>query len=107
MFNERYGGGRCPPFLNAQVVAVEVPGIQGPKGDPGDIGATPKLSVAALPLEAGSDPTVEISGPDESPTIVFGIPKGDKGDAGDNAPLATDQLQTYLNARGELNGYDS
>lgn len=57
--------------------------IKGEKGDKGDTGATPNISVSATTLSAGSAATATISGSAESPTITFGIPKGDKGESGE------------------------
>lgn len=66
--------------------------LKGEKGDKGDTGttgatgatgATPNISVSATTLSAGSSATATISGSAESPTINFGIPKGDKGESGE------------------------
>ena len=60
--------------------------LKGEKGDTGNTGATgatPNISVSATTLSAGSSATATISGSAESPTITFGIPKGDKGESGE------------------------
>ncbi len=60
--------------------------LKGEKGDTGNTGATgatPNISVSATTLPAGSSATATISGSAESPTINFGIPKGDKGESGE------------------------
>lgn len=46
------------------------------KGDKGDPGATPNISVNAEALPAGSAPTASRTGTNENPIITFGIPKG-------------------------------
>lgn len=59
--------------------------LKGEKGDTGNTGATgatPNISVSATTLPAGSSATATISGSAESPTITFGIPKGDRGESG-------------------------
>lgn len=58
-------------------------GEKGDKGNTGATGATPNISVTATTLSAGSSATATISGSAESPTITFGIPKGDKGESGE------------------------
>lgn len=49
-------------------------GPQGPQGNTGANGATPNISVSAIALPAGSDPTATRSGTDANPMIEFGIP---------------------------------
>lgn len=58
-------------------------GDKGDKGDTGATGTTPQISAEVTTLTAGSQATVQVSGAAETPTITFGIPRGDKGDKGD------------------------
>lgn len=53
-----------------------------PRGAVGPTGATPAISVEVTGLPAGSEPTVEVSGPPEAPVIALGIPAGRQGDPG-------------------------
>lgn len=53
-----------------------------PRGAVGPTGATPAISVEVTGLPAGSEPTVEVSGPPEAPVIALGIPQGKQGDPG-------------------------
>ena len=56
-------------------------GQPGGKGDPGDPGATPDISIGTVStLEPGEDATVTIGGTAAAPVLSFGIPKGAKGD---------------------------
>lgn len=58
----------------------EVPALKGEKGDKGDVGATPNLSigtVTSLPPEESA--TVTIEGTAEAPILNFGFPKGSIG----------------------------
>ena len=66
-----------------QVVQVQIPGIQGGKGDTGKDGKTPSISVDAKTLPEGSEATVTREGSDEEPSFLFGIPRGDKGEKGE------------------------
>lgn len=45
----------------------------------GPIGLTPLISVAATTLDPGSPATVQRSGPDAAPSLMFGIPRGNTG----------------------------
>lgn len=51
-----------------------------PKGEKGDTGATPHLTVGTV--ETTVEPSVIITGTDENPVLNFGLVKGDKGDRG-------------------------
>lgn len=73
-----------------------IKGEKGDKGDTGATGATPNISVSATTLSAGSAATATISGSAESPTITFGIPKGDKGDSGTVVSVAGEE-KTSIN----------
>lgn len=53
-----------------------------PRGAVGPTGATPAISVEVTGLPAGSEPTVEVSGPPEAPVISLGIPAGRQGEPG-------------------------
>lgn len=53
------------------------------KGDPGEDGATPNISIGTVDtLEAGSDATASITGTSASPVLNLGIPKGTIGAPG-------------------------
>ena len=53
-----------------------------PKGDKGDTGATPKLSVSVKTGEPGTDASAVQGGTPENPTLELTIPRGDTGDIG-------------------------
>lgn len=56
---------------------------RGAKGDKGDPGATPNLTIGTVTtLEAGQNATASMGGTAESPVLNLGIPKGAKGDTG-------------------------
>ena len=58
-------------------------GPQGPKGDPG---ATPNIQIGTVQtLEPGQQATASMSGTPENPLLNLGIPKGEKGDPGEDA----------------------
>lgn len=77
-------------------------GPQGPKGDTGATGATPNISVTATTLAPGNSAAAIISGPAESPTITFGIPKGDKGDPGPKGDSGLIYQSTGQNTDGAM-----
>ena len=53
-----------------------------PKGDKGDTGITPQLSIGTVStLPAGSSATASIGGTAENPTLNLGLPEGHSGDA--------------------------
>lgn len=70
-------------------------GAQGPKGDTGEIGpqgpkgdtgATPNIQIGTVQtLEPGQQATASMSGTAENPLLNLGIPKGEKGDPGEDA----------------------
>lgn len=61
-------------------------GAQGPKGDPGQTGATPNIQIGNVQtLDPGSQATASMSGTPENPLLNLGIPKGEKGDPGEDA----------------------
>lgn len=70
-------------------------GAQGPKGDTGEIGpqgpkgdtgATPNIQIGTVQtLEPGQQATVSMTGTPENPLLNLGIPKGEKGDPGEDA----------------------
>ena len=57
---------------------------RGAKGDKGDPGATPNLTVGTVTtLEAGQNATASMGGTAESPVLNLGIPRGAKGEPGE------------------------
>ena len=70
-------------------------GAQGPKGDTGEIGpqgpkgdtgATPNIQIGTVQtLDPGQQATASMSGTPENPLLNLGIPKGEKGDPGDDS----------------------
>lgn len=85
--------------------------FDGEKGDKGDIGLTPDISIGDVTtLPAGSDVVVELSGTPEQPVLSFGIPqgiqgvqgpKGDKGDTGEQGPQGIQGLQGLKGDKGD------
>ena len=64
------------------------PGAKGDKGDKGDTGATPNLSIGTVTtLEAGQNATASMGGTAESPVLNLGIPKGAKGEPGQDGSV--------------------
>ena len=62
------------------------PGQDGRDGRDGQDGAAASVAVGTVSgLPAGSDPTVTNSGTSSAAVLDFGIPKGDKGDKGEDA----------------------
>ena len=58
-------------------------GSQGPKGD---TGATPNIQIGTVQtLGPGNQATASMSGTPENPLLNLGIPKGEKGDPGEDA----------------------
>lgn len=63
--------------------AKGVPGSPGAKGDKGDPGATPNLTIGTVTtLDAGQNATASMGGTAENPVLNLGIPKGAKGEPG-------------------------
>ena len=64
-------------------------GEQGPPGQTGpagQTGTTPNIQIGQVTtLEPGQDATASMSGTPENPLLNIGIPKGDKGNPGENA----------------------
>lgn len=64
-------------------------GEQGPPGQTGPTGptgATPNIQIGTVQtLEPGQQATASMSGTPENPLLNLGIPKGEKGDPGENA----------------------
>ena len=61
-------------------------GDPGDKGDPGATGATPNIQIGTVQtLEPEQDATASMSGTPENPLLNLGIPKGEKGDPGEDA----------------------
>ena len=58
--------------------------FDGPKGDRGDDGITPRFSIGAVAtLAPGTDATVSLGGTDAEPVLSFGLPQGPRGETGD------------------------
>lgn len=61
-------------------------GDPGDKGDTGQTGATPNIQIGEVTtLEPGQQATASMSGTPENPLLNLGIPKGEKGDPGEDA----------------------
>ena len=61
-------------------------GDPGEKGDPGQTGATPDIQIGTVQtLEPGQQATASMTGTPENPVLNLGIPKGEKGDPGEDA----------------------
>lgn len=61
-------------------------GDPGDKGDPGPTGATPDIQIGTVQtLEPGEQATASMSGTPENPLLNLGIPKGEKGNPGEDA----------------------
>lgn len=61
-------------------------GEQGPQGPKGDTGATPNIQIGTVQtLEPGQDATASMTGTPGNPLLNLGIPKGEKGDPGEDA----------------------
>lgn len=64
------------------------PGSPGAKGDKGDPGVTPNLTIGTVTtLEAGQNATASMGGTAESPVLNLGIPKGAKGEPGQDGSV--------------------
>ena len=56
------------------------------KGDPGDDGITPNIQIGTVQtLDPGQQATASMTGTPENPLLNLGIPKGEKGDPGEDA----------------------
>ena len=61
-------------------------GDPGDKGDPGPAGATPNIQIGTVQtLEPGQQATASMTGTPENPVLNLEIPKGEKGDPGEDA----------------------
>lgn len=61
-------------------------GEQGPQGPKGDTGATPNIQIGTVQtLDPGQQATASMTGTPENPVLNLGIPKGEKGDPGEDA----------------------
>ena len=61
-------------------------GDPGAKGDPGQTGATPNIQIGTVQtLDPGQQATASMTGTPENPVLNLGIPKGEKGDPGEDA----------------------
>ena len=61
---------------------------RGAKGDKGDTGATPNITIGTVTtLEAGQNATASMGGTAESPVLNLGIPKGAKGEPGQDGSV--------------------
>lgn len=61
-------------------------GDPGAKGDPGQTGATPNIQIGTVQtLDSGQQATASMTGTPENPLLNLGIPKGEKGDPGEDA----------------------
>ncbi|WP_221919571.1 collagen-like protein [Sellimonas caecigallum] len=61
-------------------------GEQGPQGPKGEKGATPNIQIGTVQtLEPGQQATASMTGTAENPVLNLGIPKGEKGDPGEDA----------------------
>lgn len=68
------------PILNLTLPKGQK-GADGEKGDKGDTGATPNLSIGAV--TSGTEAAATITGTAEAPVLNLTLPKGEKGDKGD------------------------
>lgn len=72
--------------------------FDGEKGDPGETGATPNLTIGTVTTgEAGSQASVTITGTLENPVLNLTIPKGDTGDLSASDIASTEQTQAIIN----------
>ncbi len=71
---------------NAWTDLVQLSSLKGNKGDKGDTGATPNIQIGTVQtLDPGQDATASMTGTPENPVLNLGIPKGEKGDPGEDA----------------------
>lgn len=72
--------------VNGAQYITDLSGAQGIQGVKGETGATPNLTIGTVSTgEPGTDVVVTVTGTDENPIFNFTIPKGEKGDNGENA----------------------
>ncbi len=74
---------------------TDLSGAQGIQGVKGETGATPNLTIGTVETgEPGTDVVVTVTGTDENPIFNFTIPKGEKGDNGENATITSTATKT-------------
>ena len=83
-----------------------------PKGDKGDPGATPQITVQVKTGEPGTDARVEQSGTPEEPQITLTIPRGDMGSLGNltingKTPDSAGKVELTAADVGALSGTDA
>ena len=82
-----------------------------PKGDKGDTGATPQITVQVKTGEPGTAASVKQTGTAEAPVIELTIPRGDTGSLGNltingKAPDAAGKVELTAEDVGALSGTD-
>ncbi len=66
------------------VIRVNVPGYQGPKGDTGDAGASATIEIGTVTTLGSTEPAaVTNAGSGSAAILDFGIPQGEQGIPGD------------------------
>lgn len=71
-------------YTNGQTTTYTV--TNGAEGDPGQTGATPNIQIGTVQtLDPGQQATASMTGTPENPLLNLGIPKGEKGDPGEDA----------------------
>ena len=83
-----------------------------PKGDKGDTGATPQITVQVKTSEPGTAASVKQTGTAEAPVIELTIPRGDTGSIGSltingKAPDAAGKVELTAADVGALSGTDA
>lgn len=83
-----------------------------PKGDKGDPGATPQITVQVKTGEPGTEASVKQTGTAEAPVIELTIPRGDTGSVGaltinGKAPDAAGKVELTAEDVGALSGTDA
>ena len=74
------------PILNLTLPKGQK-GADGEKGDKGDTGATPNLSIGTV--TSGTEAAATITGTAEAPVLNLTLPKGEKGDPGSSSGSST------------------
>ena len=81
--------------VNGAQYITDLSGAQGIQGIKGETGATPNLTIGTVTTgEPGTDVAVTVTGTDENPIFNFTIPKGEKGDNGENATITSTATKT-------------
>ena len=62
----------------------DIAALQGERGERGEVGPAPDITIEAVALPAGTDPEVVKSGSNENPTFTFKIPRGADGTVPDD-----------------------